>query len=122
MEATTTQLEKERDELKKKLKDLKSEETEFFESKTKQSEANKLKADAEVNFGQILNFKFFQVEARKKEIEKLEKKKKSYLAEKKKFDKMRSSLDEILKATRLEYLKLQGEEKALEESETLAKG
>ena len=35
---------------KKKLKDLKSEETEFFESKTKQSEANKLKADAEVNF------------------------------------------------------------------------
>ena len=50
MEATTTQLEKERDELKKKLKDLKSEETEFFESKTKQSEANKLKADAEVSF------------------------------------------------------------------------
>ena len=35
---------------------------------------------------------------------------------------MRSSLDEMLKATRLEYLKLQGEEKALEESETLAKG
>ena len=47
--------------------------------------------------------------------QKLGKKKKSYLAEKKKFDKMRSSLDEVLKATRLEYLKLQGEEKALEE-------
>ena len=35
---------------------------------------------------------------------------------------MRNSLDKVLKETRLEYLKLQGQEKALEESETLVKG
>ena len=50
MEENVTKLKKERDELKKKLENLKSEETDYFEGKTKQSEANKLKADLEVSF------------------------------------------------------------------------
>ena len=50
MEENVTKLKKEREELKKKLESLKSEETDFFEGKTKQSEANKLKADLEVKF------------------------------------------------------------------------
>jgi len=105
MDSVTTDLEKQKDELEEELDALKKQHIEYFARAESEADLHR-KATGD------------DTEERNAKMSELANKKKSYLVEKRKFDKLKGDMDAMLSATRIFHTKLESEVKELETQET----